>query len=316
MNEINEEAIYKFKNRLRSKNIQESTLKVYERHLRDLFNLDETKTWDKIVLDDIDKFWEWKLKQNELRAKTHLGRGIGRLIESEKYSPSTLNNIYTAFRKFFSIMGRDKFAKSITLAKQLKWLPPRVSLDKIPKLLNKSAVIEGYKLNHRAPSQFVIERDNLLINFLFATGARISECHKLKKEHLNLTAKLPTVILYGKNDKEREVPLSKRWIELFKKHSKKIKGDYVFSSEGGRQLSVGTLKTLFRQAAKAIKIPEFRSPHRLRHAYATYLVELGVNPKDIQDLLGHEDLGTTGRYLDRVKGKYVKSPLDDLFEKE
>ena len=93
---------------------------------------------------------------------------------------------------------------------------------------------------------------------------------------------------------------------------------FIFTTVKGNKLSTGSLQTFYRQAAKAVKVNDLRAPHRMRHAYATYLVERGENIRTVQNLLGHTNISVTGKYIDLIKGKEenVKSPLDDFVEKK
>jgi site-specific recombinase XerD len=277
------------------------------------FELHKTKTWKQIKQADIDEFWAWKNRENEKRKQIKQGRGVGR-IASSTYSSSTLNSVYAALRRFFMFAEREKFAKSISFARQNKWNPPTIDLKAIPRLLTIECVKKGYSDAGREPNVFLVTRDHLLVNFLFATGARISECSKLKIEHLRIDVQKPDVLLFGKKNKERRISLSTKWIELFKNYMemRNDTSEYVFVNKAGNRLAVGTLKTLFRQAAAAAGISSIKSAHRLRHAYATALVKRGEDVTTVQRALGHADLNTTGRYLDKEKGAVTKSPLDDL----
>ena len=149
------------------------------------------------------------------------------------------------------------------------------------------------------------QRDRALLEVLYATGLRVSELVGLKLFELSLTDGLVRVL--GKGAKERLVPLGELaidWLQRFLQEGRPalLKGgssDHVFVTGrvGGRGLTRQMAWTLIKKHALQAGIPSERiSPHVLRHAFATHLLNHGADLRVVQMLLGHADISTTQVY--------------------
>lgn len=154
-----------------------------------------------------------------------------------------------------------------------------------------------------APSEATLAgvRDRAMIEVLYATGLRVSELLRLKVEDVNLVDGY--VLAYGKGRKERLVPLGKHaiarvqaWLLLRPAALKGAQSPVLFPSPRKKAFSrMGFWKLLRRYAQKAgIRRPI--SPHKLRHSFATHLLERGADLRAVQAMLGHADLSTTQIY--------------------
>ncbi len=148
------------------------------------------------------------------------------------------------------------------------------------------------------------EKDLLqnLIRFLYGTGLRISEALSLRGEHLLFEGGKPLAIrVVGKGNKERLVPLSPLAQRVVRGLKPPPQG-FLFTFQEGRRRgfppSARWVERKFRALAlKAGLDPRRLTPHKLRHAYATHLVEQGVSLDAVKDLLGHASIATTQIYL-------------------
>jgi integrase/recombinase XerD len=144
-------------------------------------------------------------------------------------------------------------------------------------------------------------RDAAMLEVLYATGLRVSELLKLRVEDVNLTDGY--VLAYGKGKKERVVPLGKSaiaktqaWLAVRPGVLKGKPTSVLFVSPRRAQFSrMGFWKLLRRYALKA-GISKAISPHKLRHSFATHLLERGADLRAVQAMLGHADLSTTQIY--------------------
>ncbi|HEX9864467.1 MAG TPA: site-specific tyrosine recombinase XerD [Acidimicrobiia bacterium] len=146
-------------------------------------------------------------------------------------------------------------------------------------------------------------RDSALLEFLYGTGARVSEAVGLDLGLLDLEDRV--VIVTGKGSKQRLVPLGgkavtaiARWlpdrIELFNRNQR---GDPLFLNMRGRRLSrQGMFEVVRHNARRAGISPEKVSPHVLRHSAATHMVEAGADLRTVQEILGHATISTTQIY--------------------
>ncbi|EKE84830.1 site-specific tyrosine recombinase XerD [Idiomarina xiamenensis] len=149
-------------------------------------------------------------------------------------------------------------------------------------------------------------RDRAMLEVLYASGLRVSELVQLSLSQLSLQQGLVRVI--GKGNKERLVPLGEEsldWLERYLKHGRAAlhdgAGDWVFVSGRAKQRqSAGMTRQAFWYRIKAYAqqadIRSHLSPHTLRHAFATHLLNHGADLRVLQMLLGHSDLSTTQIY--------------------
>jgi integrase/recombinase XerD len=147
-------------------------------------------------------------------------------------------------------------------------------------------------------------RDRAILEFLYASGARVSEATGLRLSQLFFTDGL--VKLFGKGKKERVVPIGRLAREamdtylsktrpLFLRSGKRT--DAVFlNQERGTPLSRMSVWNIVREYAAAAKIEKHLSPHTFRHSFATHLIEGGADLRIVQEMLGHADISTTEIY--------------------
>ena len=153
----------------------------------------------------------------------------------------------------------------------------------------------------------------------YGAGLRISETCRLRVEDIDGKRKLSHVRL-GKGGKDRYVMLGDRLLEGLRAYWAKVKPEgWLFpGAKKGRPLSPDAVRKALERATKAVKLKKRVTPHALRHAFATHLLELGTDTRIIQVLMGHASPRTTARYT-QVSTKLIastKSPLDALGTKK
>ena len=145
-------------------------------------------------------------------------------------------------------------------------------------------------------------RDRALLELLYATGVRASECLGLRLEDVNLSAGY--VICTGKGRKQRLVPVGAEaltWVRRYlrdvrPRHARRRDGGRLFLNPRGGPLSRQSLWTIVRAAAARAGVHARVSPHVLRHSFASHLLEGGADLRAVQVMLGHADIGTTQIY--------------------
>lgn len=175
---------------------------------------------------------------------------------------------------------------------------------KLPELLGRSE-IEALIAAPGVDSPLGL-RDTALLEFMYATGSRVSEAVGLRLDALHLDQGV--VMLTGKGSKQRLVPLGDyarlamiRWLAegrpaLLARAKTKARSEWVFiNHRGGRLSRQGWFEKLREHAVKA-GITRDISPHKLRHSFATHLLEGGADLRAVQTLLGHADISTTQVY--------------------
>jgi len=170
-------------------------------------------------------------------------------------------------------------------------LPKNLSLEEVERLLAQPD-----------PSSLLGARDQAMLEILYATGLRVSELLALRLKDINL--EVGYLVAYGKGSKERLVPFGDQALEALKRYlltfrsrlCKAGKVPNLFLNRSGRKLSrQGFWKLIHRYALQA-GITSPVTPHVLRHAFATHLLERGADLHSVQLLLGHSNISTTQIY--------------------
>jgi integrase/recombinase XerD len=212
-----------------------------------------------------------------------------RLIES-KASWTQFNQAVCALRFFYRVtLPRDFAVEHIPFAKTKKKLPTVLSVDEVRRLLG--AVTN---LKHRA-----------VLSLIYATGARLSEATHLQVGDID-GARMTVHIRCGKGGKPRMVPMSAALRELLRAYWLVERPcGYLFPGvTPDRPLHDNSVQKVCARARLRARIDKPASVHTLRHSYATHLLELGVDLRTIQKLLGHSSLSTTAIYV-HVTGRLL-----------
>ena len=169
----------------------------------------------------------------------------------------------------------------------------------LPKTLTESEVID--LLNAPKTDDPIQLRDKAMLEVLYATGLRVTELVSLRLDQLSLQQGVVRVI--GKGNKERLVPLGEDavdWVATFLKQGRgallKSESDIVFPSKRGVAMTRQTFWHRIKLYSQIANIQTDLSPHTLRHAFATHLLNHGADLRVVQMLLGHSDLSTTQIY--------------------
>ena len=214
-------------------------------------------------------------------------------------------------RKLAAVRGLHRFlvSEGHAAADPTRLLDPPRRLEAFPKALPVDQVIrlvEAPDSNTRGG-----RRDRALLEFLYGTGARVSEAVGLDLGALDLEEM--TVVVTGKGDRQRQIPLGKATIEAIQawlpdrlEISKAGPDrDAVFTNlRGGRLSRVSAFRIVRLHAAKVGIDPASVSPHTLRHSAATHMVEGGADLRSVQIMLGHARITTTQVYT-RVSPQHL-----------
>jgi integrase/recombinase XerD len=228
------------------------------------------------------------------------GRSVGRKL--------------SAFRQFYRHLLLDKHIDhdptlDIDSPKQWKVLPKSLAREEINTLLQAPRPSSDRKLG-----EAIAARDRAMLEIFYAGALRVSEVIGAKLEDLKLD--LGYVLVRGKGDKERIVPLGKSALEALGAYmgpprnvlTRGKSSPLIFLGRGGRKLSRQRVWQMLQAASAAAG--RKASPHMLRHSCATHMVENGADLRTVQTILGHADISTTQVYthlaLDRLKNVYKK----------
>tara|TARA_B110000444_G_C18573886_1_gene470709 strand:- start:43 stop:669 length:627 start_codon:yes stop_codon:yes gene_type:complete len=148
------------------------------------------------------------------------------------------------------------------------------------------------------------ERNRTILETLYSCGLRVSELINLKCSKLFLEDGF--LIVIGKGNKERAVPLNKILIKYLKNYLRLIRShqdiaigheDYIFLNNRGKQLTRMMIFTIVKKYTEKSGIKKNISPHTFRHSFATHLLQGGADLRAIQTMLGHESISTTEIYM-------------------
>lgn len=228
---------------------------------------------------------------------------------------STISRKMSALNHFFIFLLEENIIKSnpiheLELPKQIKKLPKILSVDQVEKLINSSREdqsVNGIRLN-------------TMIEILYATGIRVSELVEMK---LSATyAEKNFLLIQGKGNKERLVPISKNTEDRIKDYLK-IRNEFINNDTESKwlfpskQSSKGHItrqrfNQLLQTLCERVNLNNIRiSPHKLRHAFATHLLANGVDLRSLQQMLGHADISTTQIYTHVLKDRLKKLVSDN-----
>ncbi|MDH3337701.1 MAG: site-specific tyrosine recombinase XerD [Gammaproteobacteria bacterium] len=267
----------------------------------------------------LDAIWmERGLSQNTLGAYRAdlmtLGRSLGELeksidsadkadllefiagrVEGGAKPRSTARQL-SSFRRFFRYIMREGLRDNdptadIEMPRIGRSLPKTLSEDEVDALLNAPNTDEP--LGHR---------DRAMLELLYATGLRVSELINLKQSQVNFNQGVLRIV--GKGDRERLIPLgdeSQRWLKDFIDGPRmeillERQTDYLFPTRRGDRMTRQAFWHIIKRYAEKAGVRSKMSPHSLRHAFATHLLNRGADLRVVQLLLGHSDLSTTQIY--------------------
>lgn len=164
------------------------------------------------------------------------------------------------------------------------------------------------------PWSTVGKRDRAILEVLYGTGLRVNECARLDLLDVDLSQGT-LLVRDGKGRKDRVIPVpghAARSLEVYLSDSRPELAwgneTALFVSKYGRRVSVSSLRTRVCQYARDAQLKARVSPHALRHAYATHLLQGGADVRHVQELLGHKRIETTARYT-RVEISDLKAML-------
>jgi len=254
---------------------------------------------------DLEKFCQF-LKDKDLLAvrSDDIEAYLAYRVDLGLKSRSTARSI-SALKRFYQYFVREKAIAdspmvNIAQPKAGQSLPKTLSEAEVEALLAAPDIEDAMGL-----------RDKAMLELLYATGLRVTELVGLRMEQINL--RQAVVFVKGKGNKERLVPLGEEamyWLEQFLKvgRSQMIKHatDFVFPSKRGIGMTRQTFWHRIKHYAILASVESPLSPHTLRHAFATHLLNHGADLRVVQMMLGHSDLSTTQIYT-HVANERLKS---------
>ena len=247
---------------------------------------------------DLEKFSRWLDERGDslltLRGEVLHDYLAWRLAQGFKASSTA--RLLSALRRFFQYLIREQLREDDPTAllmgpKLPKRLPKDLTENQVEALLAEPDVGDPLEL-----------RDKAMLELLYATGLRVSELVGLTMENISL--RQGVVRVFGKGNKERLVPMGEEamyWIATYLHEARGLllglqPSDVLFPSNRAQQMTRQTFWHRIKLYASRAHIAVDLSPHTLRHAFATHLLNHGADLRVVKMLLGHADLSTTQIY--------------------
>ncbi|MFK8053226.1 MAG: site-specific tyrosine recombinase XerD [Woeseiaceae bacterium] len=247
---------------------------------------------------DLMSLARWLSKRNveiDVAAKSDLLDFIAWRVDEGAKPRSTARQL-SSFRRFFRYLNNENRREDdptvdIAMPRIGRSLPKTLTEDEVEALLAAPNVADP--LGHR---------DRAMLELLYATGLRVTELISLKQSQVNLNQGVLRIV--GKGDRERLIPLgeeSQRWLRDFIAGPRleillERQTEYLFPTRRGDRMTRQAFWHIIKRYAQKANIQDGLSPHSLRHAFATHLLNHGADLRVVQMLLGHSDLSTTQIY--------------------
>ncbi len=283
---------------------------------------------------ELEAFRAWYTEKTKagldwVRLDTMHMRGYLVYLSELSYDRATIHLKMSALRSFFRWLVRTEKMKQnpatgLTLPKKQRKLPKFLTIQQIEALLDAplnekvkdigSAGATSAKASASTASPSLLQRwrDKAILETLYSGGLRIHELVGLNDEQLDMLGEV--VRVRGKGKKERVCPLGGPAIETLKKYldlrDREARGPLFVNRFGGR-MTARSVQRMLKKHLIAVGLDPSLTPHKLRHSFATHMLDAGADLRNVQELLGHANLSTTQIYThitpERLKKVYEKA---------
>jgi integrase/recombinase XerC len=266
---------------------------------------------------DIEQFSIYLIAQYQIKDLAECSHFIIRswivsLIEAE-IDPRTVNRKVTTLRTFYRFLLKEG---KILRSPMLKVQAPKVA-KKLPEYVDEPKM-EQLLSSKKESETFEDFRNNLIIDFFYRTGVRLSELIGVKIEDVNLYNLTITVL--GKRNKIRQIPFTLNFKNEIKNYlilraafmqEKEKNNQLFFVDNSGNQMYPKFVYRVVKNAISSVSTGKKRSPHILRHSFATAMLNHGADINSIKEILGHSSLAATQVYthnsIEKLKEVYKQA---------
>ncbi len=248
-------------------------------------------------------------------------RGYLVYLGESRYDRATIHLKMSALRSFFRWLVRSEHAKQnplvgLTLPKKQRKLPKFLTIQQIEALLDAPLRTGGRGSSRAAPAKKPNDlsawRDKAILETFYSGGLRIHELVQLNDDDVDLLGEV--VRVRGKGKKERLSPLGGPAIQTLQKYlelrGRSSHGPLFVNRFGGR-MTARSVQRMLKKYLLAAGLDPSLTPHKLRHSFATHMLDAGADLRSVQELLGHASLSTTQIYThitpERLKRVYDKA---------
>ena len=252
---------------------------------------------------------EYQKDDMELASHLEIRSWIVQMMEKD-ITPRSINRKLSTLKSFFKFLMRKGVVKKSPLAKVLA---PKTS-KRLPVFVEKTG-IERLLTDIEFPEGFEGARDKMILDLFYGTGMRRSELNNLKESDID--SYNAQIKVLGKGNKERIIPIQpqlrtalREYVDL-KNQSIASPSVYLFVNREGKLLNPSNIYQIVKKYLNLITTIDKKSPHVLRHTFATHLMNNGADINAVKELLGHASLAATQVYthntIDKLKNIYKQA---------
>lgn len=272
------------------KNYSPQTLRAYRQALSGFRAFRPALPWNAATADDFRAYLFDLMKRGRARSSIRLA--------------------FAALRSFYNHLTEthvipSNVLKLVSLPKPEKSLPQFLTVPQVTALLDQPAAQE--KKSRQAPG-WMAARDAAILELFYSSGLRLAELAELDVKDLDPIGE--TVRVMGKGSRERIVPVGAPALEAISRyrHQAGVQSGPLFLNKSRKRLGHRSIWLLLKNYVREAGLPATLSPHKLRHSFATHLLDNGADLRGVQSLLGHASLSTTQIYThvttERLKRAY------------
>lgn len=273
------------------RNASPRTLKAYRQAL-EAFHAENKTPWKKCTTDDFRTYLFDLMKREQARSYVRVQ--------------------FSALRTFYRFLAERKKlrrdpVRELQLPKIDKKLPLVLTRSQIDELLAAPLKID----KNRAAPVWMPLRDVAIMELFYSSGLRLSELAALDVADVDLYTE--SVRVFGKGRKERECPVGLPALETIQRYraAANVHSGSLFLNKSRKRISPRSIWLILKRYLRHTSIPISISPHKLRHSFATHLLDRGADLRSVQALLGHASLSTTQIYthvtVERLKKAYANA---------
>jgi site-specific recombinase XerD len=271
------------------RNASPRTLRAYRQALA-AFRAQNEKPWKQCGADDFRDYLFAIMKRGQARSYVRLQ--------------------FSALRAFFKFLSKRKNLRNdplrqLQLPKVEKKLPLVLTRQQIEELLGAPLRME----KERAAPEWMPLRDVAVMELFYSSGLRLSELAALNVDDVDLYTE--SVRVLGKGRKERVCPIGAPALDAIQKYrsAANVHSGPLFTNKSRKRISPRSIWLILKRYLRITSIPISISPHKLRHSFATHMLDRGADLRSVQALLGHASLSTTQVYthvtVERLKKAYA-----------
>lgn len=270
----------------------------------------------KSYLEDIDNFVKSLDENGGFKGFTDVDRfdveTYLTYVDEHHYSEETIARRMSSLRSFYNFLVKNDFVSQ----NPFELVQLRRKGRKLPRFFYEKEMDQLFKAVQG--SDILSLRNSALLELLYATGMRVSECANLTLSQLDFNNGI--VLIHGKGDKDRYVPFgeyAQKALHKYLDNSRKQlmdkyqqQHDFVFVNNRGKQITSRGIEYILDQIIKKTSLTADIHPHMIRHTFATHLLDNGADLRTVQEMLGHSSLSTTQIYthvtMDHLQKDYKK----------